>query len=199
MFNAYLRFTTHYTKWIFYILVEFFGPPVGVIAGLFAYGGLISFLFWSFYLAMSPQPIPHGKLVLFSCFGLGLAGFALNEAYQNLSLKAYVHALYGGKGDEEEAEGWILKIRNRIGLVLIYAACAWAAYFIFQLQNLLEVLAVGFFLFMVLGNMLAVFRWFTRLGILGRIKSHVRDLRASIISRVSDKPGAVVVPFRKRK
>ena len=199
MFNSYLSFTTRYTKWIFYILVEFFGPPIGMISGIFAYGGLISFLFWSFYLAMSPQPIAHGKLVLFSCFGAGLAGFALNEAYQNLSLNAYVHALYGGKGDEEEVEGWMLKIRNRLGLVVIYAACSWAAYLIFQLQNLLEVLAVGFFVFMVLGNTLAAFRWFARLGLVGRIKSGARDLRASIISKVSDKPGAVVVPFRKRK
>ncbi len=197
MFNAYLRFTTHYTKWIFYILVEFFGPPIGMVSGLFAYGGLVSFLIWSFYLAMSPQPIPHGKLVLFSTFGAGMAGFALHEAYQNLSLNAYVHALYGGKGEEEEEDGWMLKIRNRLGLVVIYAVCSWAAYFIFQMKNLLEVLAVGFFLFMVQGNTLAAFRWFARLGLVGRVKSRIRDMRASIASR--GKPGAVVVPFRKRK
>ncbi len=197
MFNSYLGFTTRYTKWIFYILVEFFGPPIGAISGIFAYGGLVSFLIWSFYLAMSPQPIPHGKLVLFSCFGAGLAGFALNEAYQHLSMNAYVHALYSGKGEEEEAEGWMLKISNRLGLVVIYAACSWAAYFLFQLKNLLEVLACGFFLFMVLGNALAVLRWFARLDLVGRIKSRIRDIRASIVSR--DKPGAVVVPFRKRK
>jgi hypothetical protein len=170
-----------------------------MISGLFAYGGLISFLFWAFYLAMSSQPIPHGKLVLFSCFGLGLAGFAINEAYQNLSMKAYVNALYGRQGEEEDAEGWIFKIRNRLWLVVIFSACSWAAYLVFQLQNLLEVLAVGFFLFMALGNMMAAFRWFARLGLISRIKSHVRDFRASIISRVSDKPGAVIVPFRRRK
>ena len=126
-----------------------------------------------------------------------MAGFALHEAYQNLSLNAYVHALYGGKGEEEEEDGWMLKIRNRLGLVVIYAVCSWAAYFIFQMKNLLEVLAVGFFLFMVQGNTLAAFRWFARLGLVGRVKSRIRDMRASIASR--GKPGAVVVPFRKRK
>jgi len=180
MLDTYIKATAGTASYLFFIVLEFFGPVVKIILRVVAFGGLLGFIIS----LVIQSDHPFATTGMYACLGFGLIATALLTSYDMLTDRMYYDRMY--PNDEEKEGGgtswWRTAINWLLVLALFAGFCVTATWFYQFKPYRIEGLAVGFVWWVAAGVALGVVRWMWRKvsGVPGAVKEQLRTTEGRV-------------------